>query len=275
MNLQHEADSVSPWRVRGTPLGAGPGPSQAPDSEDINAAMAAAGDMAAFFPSTQLEPEAEQPIVADSSAKLPSSSDAVGNLGQNNKAGSQASSGDSQNYQVPAAAQAEEALSNQIPAAARRGAYKAQQVDASLAAKNEGNDHVEGLKTAKSSHELQAEQEVAPQKAAVKGKGRPKVNMHAADDEKKDKAKGSAGRGQSGQSAGGRGGRQGTGRKGIGRRTAKKSAAAEVADVTAMDLDEGEPKVADSSHDANYCTKHVTQEVALESSSSQQCALHL
>ena len=234
--------------------------------------MAAAGDMAAFFPSTQLEPEAEQPIAADSSAKLPSSSDATGNPGQNNKAGSQASAGDSQNHQVPAAAQAEEALSNQIPAAARGGAYKAQQVDASLAAKYEGNDHVEGLKTAESSHELQAEQEVAPQKAAVKGKGRPKVNMRAADGEKEDKAKGSAGRGQSGQSAGARGGRQGTGRKGIGRRTAKKSAAAEAADATAMDVDEGEPKVADSSHDANYCTKHVTQEVVLESSSSQQCA---
>ena len=62
--LQHGTGKPSPWRVRGAPPlrvspGPGPGPSQAPDSEDINAAMAAAGDLAAFFPSTQAEPEAD------------------------------------------------------------------------------------------------------------------------------------------------------------------------------------------------------------------------
>ena len=57
--VQHGAGKPTPWCVRGTPLGVGPaaGPSQVPNSEDINAAMAAAGDLAAFFPSTQAEPE--------------------------------------------------------------------------------------------------------------------------------------------------------------------------------------------------------------------------
>ena len=57
--MQHEPDKQSPWRTRGTPLGGGPGPSQLPDSEDVSAAMAAAGQMAAFFPSTQAEPDTD------------------------------------------------------------------------------------------------------------------------------------------------------------------------------------------------------------------------
>lgn len=61
--MQHGVGKASPWRVKGTPLGPGFGPSQAPDSEDINAAMAAVGDLAACFPSTQAEPDANAAAV--------------------------------------------------------------------------------------------------------------------------------------------------------------------------------------------------------------------
>ena len=73
--VQHGAGKPTPWRVRGTPLGVCPaaGPSQVPNSEDINAAMAAAGDLAAFFPSTQAEPEVDASAAAHSTAEPPSS----------------------------------------------------------------------------------------------------------------------------------------------------------------------------------------------------------
>ena len=65
--VQHGAGKPTPWHVRGTPLGHGSaaGPSQVPNSEDINAAMAAAGDLAAFFPSTQAEPEVDGSVAAN------------------------------------------------------------------------------------------------------------------------------------------------------------------------------------------------------------------
>lgn len=75
--VQHGAGKPSPWRVRGAPLGVGPGPSQAPDSEDISAAMAAAGNLAAFFPSTQAEPEADASTAAVNTAGAPSGSTAT------------------------------------------------------------------------------------------------------------------------------------------------------------------------------------------------------
>ncbi len=71
--LQHEPDKLSPWRVRGTPLGGGPAPSQLPDTEDVNAAMAAAGQMAAFFPATQAEPDTHADTDAVVSGPLPTS----------------------------------------------------------------------------------------------------------------------------------------------------------------------------------------------------------
>ena len=73
--VQHGAGKPTPWRVRGIPLGVGSaaGPSQLPNSEDINAAMAAAGDLAAFFPSTQAEPEVDASVDAPSAAGLSSS----------------------------------------------------------------------------------------------------------------------------------------------------------------------------------------------------------
>jgi len=71
--LQHEPDKLSPWRVRGTPLGGGAAPSQLPDTEDVNAAMAAAGQMAAFFPATQAEPDTHADTDAVVSAPLPTS----------------------------------------------------------------------------------------------------------------------------------------------------------------------------------------------------------
>lgn len=73
--VQHGAGKPTPWRVRGTPLGVGPagGPSQLPDSEDINAAMAAAGDLAACFPSTQAEQEVVAPVAAHTTGDPPSS----------------------------------------------------------------------------------------------------------------------------------------------------------------------------------------------------------
>lgn len=73
--MQHGAGKPTPWRVRGIPLGTGSaaGPSQLPNSEDINAAMAAAGDLAAFFPSTQAEPEVDASLNAPNTAGLSSS----------------------------------------------------------------------------------------------------------------------------------------------------------------------------------------------------------
>lgn len=72
--VQHGAGKPTPWRVRGTPLGVGPagGPSQLPNSEDINAAMAAAGDLAAFFPSTQAEQEVDASLDAHTTGNPPS-----------------------------------------------------------------------------------------------------------------------------------------------------------------------------------------------------------
>lgn len=73
--VQHAAGKPTPWRVRGTPLGVGPagGPSQLPNSEDINAAMAAAGDLAACFPSTQAEQEVVASVAAHTTVEPPSS----------------------------------------------------------------------------------------------------------------------------------------------------------------------------------------------------------
>ncbi|DBB04110.1 TPA: hypothetical protein ACH3X1_013160 [Trebouxia sp. C0004] len=71
--IMHEPDKLSPWRVRGTPLGGGAAPSQLPDSEEVNAAMAAAGQMAAFFPATQAEPDTDADTDAVVSAPLPTS----------------------------------------------------------------------------------------------------------------------------------------------------------------------------------------------------------
>lgn len=73
--VQHGAGKPTPWRARGTPLGVGPagGPSQLPNSEDINAAMAAAGDLAACFPSTQAEQEVAASVAAHTTVEPPSS----------------------------------------------------------------------------------------------------------------------------------------------------------------------------------------------------------
>lgn len=257
MTVQHERDKQSPWRVRGIPVGGGAGPSQAPDSEDVNAAMAGAGDLAAFFPSTQ----ADADTTAHSPVDLPSTAadaDAAGKTDQDSKAGTDvpaAVHGAGAKREPACAAQAHQAgrtpakthsqakSKSRGPSPAAAPAAAGQQPTGASIVRDSDD---EGQQPAGSGVELQEEEaKTSWASGRDKGLGKTSNGTDAGDGEEGAKGKGKAGRGRGGRgsqapmgrgsSRGRKGGSQGT--------AAKRPKAAIDDDVTAMDVDAEQPKV--------------------------------
>ena len=282
--LQHETDKLSPWRVRGTPLGGGAGPSQLPDSEEVNAAMAAAGQMAAFFPSTQAEPDTDADTDANVSGPLPTSAgdgnqqnsdncqdskaQHINENGTTTAAASAAAGSEAEHATAAKAAQRfsaddvaqvksmprKEGTDAKRPApaaatAALAGADIPRQVSDGAAAQHIAQGQEEG-------GGMQQEEEVQAPRAAGrgrgKGKGRASVSTRASvDEEEAGKRKAKQGRG----SAGARGGSRGRGRKASGQGAAAKGplpTSAADSDVTEMDIDTEKAKVFDVSRRQTY-----------------------
>ena len=255
--LQHEPDKLSPWRVRGTPLGGGAPPSQLPDSEEVNAAMAAAGQMAAFFPATQVQPDINADTDAVVSAPLPTSAvqpKAADGDHQQNSDSCQDSKAQQNNEKDPTTAAASAAASEaeeQVTAATaaqhlsaddvaqvksmqtKKGSDAKRPAPAAATAAQAGADIPGQVSDEAATHHPaqghqeagrpQQEEEVQAPKAAGRGrgkeKGRASVGTRASvdDDEEEQAGKVKAKRGRGSAGAGARGGSRGRGMKVSGR----------------------------------------------------------
>ncbi len=259
--LQHEPDKLSPWRVRGTPLGGGAAPSQLPDTEDVNAAMATAGQMAAFFPATQAEPDTNADTDAVVSAPLPTSavqakaadgpnqqnSDSrQDSKAQQNKkngtatAAASAAAGSEEEDQAAAATVAQRYRADDVPQVksmqTKEGSDAKKPAPAAATAALAGadvpqqvSDGAAARHTAQGREEaggMQQEEEVQAPKAAGrgKGKGRASVSTKASvdDDEEEEIGKVKAKRGRGSAGAGARGGSRGRAMKAPGQGAAAK-----------------------------------------------------
>lgn len=278
--LQHEPDKLSPWRVRGTPLGGGAAASQLPDTEDVNAAMAAAGHMAAFFSATQAEPDTHADTDVVVSGPLPTSAvqakAADGHNPQNsdgcpdskaqqNKkndtmtAAASAAAGSGEKEQATAAKAAQRLCAEDVAQVKSMQTKKGS--DAKEPATLAGadippvSDGAAAQHMAQSQEEggsLQQEEEIQAPKAAGngrgKGKGRGSVSTKASadDGEEEEAGKRKARRGRGSAGAGVRGGSRG--RKASGQGPAAKGplpTSAADSDVTDMDITTEKPKVID------------------------------
>ncbi len=246
--------------MRGTPLGGGAAPSQIPDSEEVNAAMAAAGQMAAFFPATQAEPDTHADTDAVVSAPLPTSAvQAKAADGHNQQNSDSCQDGKAQhnneNGITTAAASAAAGSEGQQATAAKaaqhlraddgaevksmqtkRGSDAKRPAPAAATAAFAGADVPGQVSDGAAAQHIapgreeaggmQQEEEVQAPKAAGrgKGKGRASVGTRASvdDDEEEEAGKRKAKRGRGSASTAARGGSRGRGRKAPGQGAAAK-----------------------------------------------------
>ncbi|KAL0023275.1 hypothetical protein WJX77_002228 [Trebouxia sp. C0004] len=245
--IMHEPDKLSPWRVRGTPLGGGAAPSQLPDSEEVNAAMAAAGQMAAFFPATQAEPDTDADTDAVVSAPLPTSAGQAKPADAGSKGEQATAAKAAQRFSADDAAQVEN-MQRKKGSDAKRPAPAA--ATAALAGDTvlpwQVSDGPATPHTAQAQEEgggMQQEEEIQVPRAAGRGIGKRRASVStraSVDDEEEEAGKRKAKQGRGSAGAGARGGSRVRGRKASGQGAAAKGlspASAADSDVTDRNVD--------------------------------------